>query len=75
MVVKVLSTKVRVTGGSEQPESATTKVVHDDLRLATFLVKTVCDGRGRRLVDDAKDVKAGDSASVLGYLALCVLEV
>jgi hypothetical protein len=58
-VVKVLPTKVRVTSGSQHlkhtnrqernVESATTKVVHDDLRLATLLVKIVCDGWPRPL--------------------------
>jgi hypothetical protein len=86
-VVEVLPTKVRVTGDSEHLkhtivnrqerniESATTEVIHDDLRLATLLVKTVCNGRGRRIVDDTKDIKASNNAGILGCLTLSVIEV
>ena len=55
-------------------EGAAAEVVDHDLLIA-FLIETVGEGRGRRLVDDALDVQARDLARILGRLTLCVGEV
>jgi hypothetical protein len=55
-------------------EGAAAEVVDRD-RLVLLLVEAVGERRGRRLVDDALDVEAGDLAGVLGGLALGVVEV
>src|ERR1044071_6252098 len=49
--------------------------VEDEDRLVGLLVEPVGQRGGRRLVDDALDVQARDSAGVLGGLALVVVEV
>ena len=42
-------------------ERSTTEIVDDDLGFTTLLVKTIGDGGGGgRLVDDAKDLEAGN---------------
>ncbi len=55
-------------------EGAAAEVIDGD-QLVLLLVHAVGQGRGRRLVDDALDVEAGDLAGVLGGLALGVVEV
>ena len=55
-------------------ERAAAEVVDDD-RLVLLLVEAVGQCRGGGLVDDAKDVEAGDLAGVLGGLTLRVVEV
>ncbi len=40
-----------------------------------LLVEAVGERRGRRLVDDAQHLEAGDLAGVLGRLALGIVEV
>ncbi len=55
-------------------EGAAAEVEHED-RLVGGLVEPVGQRGGRRLVDDALDVEAGDLAGVLGRLALGVVEV
>ena len=49
--------------------------VEDEDRLVGLLVEAVRERGGRRLVDDAEDVEAGDLAGVLRRLALGVVEV
>jgi hypothetical protein len=87
-VVEVLAAKVGVAGRRLDGEDTTGDVqkrdiegsaaeVEDEhvllaLRLA---VETVGNGGGGRLVDDAENVKAGDSTSVLGGETLRVVEV
>ena len=53
---------------------AAAQVEHGDL-LVLLLVETVGECGGRRLVDDAQDVEAGDLAGVLRRLPLRVVEV
>ena len=55
-------------------ERTAAKVVDHDL-LVVFFVRAVGKSRGRRLVDDALDLQAGDGAGILGGLALAVVEV
>src|ERR671932_1435164 len=55
-------------------EGATAEV-EDENGLLLFLVKTIGERGRRRLVDDPLYVKTGDPTSVLGRLALGVLEV
>jgi hypothetical protein len=57
-------------------ECATSEIIDDDpgLRLG-LLVKTVGDGSGGGLIDNAKDLKASDGSSVFCCLALSVVEV
>ena len=78
---------MRITGGSEDLEdaivdgeeryieSSTTKIVDNDLRLATFLVETISDGGGGRFVNDAENLETGNSASIFSGLTLCIIEV
>jgi hypothetical protein len=87
-VVKVLSTQVGVSGsrldledtlldGQEGDiEGTTTQVEDEDVALTGgLLVETVGNGRGGGLVDDTKDVEAGNQTSILGSLTLRVVEV
>jgi hypothetical protein len=86
-VIKVLTTKVSVTSGSQNLEdtvvdgqkghieSTTTEIVDNDLALVTGLVKTVGDSGGGGLVHNTQDVKTGNSTGVLGGLTLSVVEV
>ncbi|ELZ48486.1 NAD-specific glutamate dehydrogenase [Halorubrum coriense DSM 10284] len=55
-------------------ERAAAEVVHED-GLVGLVVEAVRHGGGRRLVDDALDVEAGDLAGVLRRLTLLVVEV
>ena len=55
-------------------ERAAAEVVDGD-RLVLLLVEPVGQRRGRRLVDDAHHLEAGDAARFLGGLALRVVEV
>ena len=86
-VVKVLTTQVGVTSGSQDLENTvvdrqkgdiegtTTKIVDDNLALITGLVQSVGDSGGGRFVDNTENVQAGNSTSVLGGLSLSVVEV
>ena len=55
-------------------ERAAAEVEDGDL-LVLLLVQPVGQGRGGRLVDDPRDLQAGDLAGVLGGLPLAVVEV
>ncbi len=56
-------------------EGAAAQVEDEDRLLGAFLVEPVGESGGRRLVDDAHDVEAGDRAGILRRLALGVVEV
>jgi hypothetical protein len=76
-----------VTGGSQDLENtvingkkgniegSTTKIVDDDLSFSALFVETVSDGSSRWFIDDAEDLKTGNNTSILGGLALSVIEV
>ncbi len=84
--VEVVTAEVRVTGGRAHFDHAVADVedahiesaaaeVEDEDRLVALLVQAVGE-RGRcRLVDDAQYLQAGNTARVLGRLALGVIEV
>ena len=65
-----------VDGEKRNVECTTSEVVDNDpgFRLG-LLVKTVGDGGGGGLIDDAENLQAGDSSSVFCCLALSVVEV
>merc|ERR1719191_1556138 len=85
-LVEVLASQVRVAVGrhnledavvdrkQRNVERATAKVVDKDVLLG-LLVKTVRDGRGSGLVDNAENLKARNRSGILGRLALRVVEV
>ena len=87
VVFKVLATKMGITHGGQDLkdaitdgkkgdiESSTTEIVDDDLRFLALLVKTVGDGSSGRLVDNTKDMKAGNGTGILGSLTLSVVGV
>ena len=85
-LVEVVAAEVVVTRGRLDLEHAVADLQHrhveraaaeveDEDRLVGLLVEAVGQRGGRRLVDDALDVQAGDPAGVLGRLALIVVEV
>ena len=85
-LVEVVAAEVVVTRGRLDLEDAVADLQHghveraaaeveDEDRLVGLLVEAVGERGGRRLVDDALDVEAGDPAGVLGRLALVVVEV
>lgn len=87
-VVEVLTTQVSVTSGGldledtllngkeRNIEGSSSEIEDEDVALTLLLlVKTVGNGSGGRLVDDTEDVKTGDETSILGGLALRVVEV
>jgi len=87
-VIEVLATQVGVSGGGldledtllngqeRDIESATTEIEDQDVALAlNLLVKTVSDGSSRGFVDNSENVQAGNETSILGGLALSVVEV
>jgi hypothetical protein len=89
--VEVLATQVGVTSGGldgedatgdgeeRDIESAATEVEDEHVALLLVLgvgrVKTVSNSGGGRLVDDTKNVEAGDRTGVLGRQTLRVVEV
>ena len=85
-LVEVVATEVVVTSGRLDLEHTVTDFEHRDVkrpaaevededRFVGVLVEAIGERRGRRLVDDAFDVKPGDLAGVLRCLALRVIEV
>ena len=86
-LIPVIATQVVVACGRENLEDAiahledgnvkgtTAEVEDEDLLVDALLVKAVSQRCCGRLVDDALDLEAGDLASVLGCLTLCVVEV
>ena len=72
VVVKVLTSKTRVTNDSQGLEDTVVdrkeghiegpiiEVADDDARLATLLVRTVGDNGSGRFVDDAKNLQTTD---------------
>lgn len=87
-LIEILTTQVGVTGGGKDLEdtlingqernikSTTTEIVDNDVALASIsLIKTVGNGGGGGLVDNAEDVEAGNDTGILGSLALVVVEV
>lgn len=56
-------------------EGSTTEIIDDDLDLTALLVEAVRDRGGGGLLDDAQDLEACDYTSILGGLALGVIEV
>ena len=56
-------------------EGAAAKVIHRDLAVTFFFIHAEGEGRGRRFVDDALDIKARNATGVLGGLALRVIEI
>jgi len=86
-VIEILTTKMGITSGGldlkdalldgqkRDIEGSTSKIEDKNILLGTLLVKAIGNGGGSGLVDDTKDVKARDDTSILGCLALRVVEV
>src|SRR5690606_36873307 len=70
----VLSVNVR-NFDDGQIESTTTQVVHSNGTITALLVQAISQGRSSRLVDDPLHFQARNLASILGRLALAVIEV
>mmetsp|Transcript_19994 Transcript_19994/g.22321 ORF Transcript_19994/g.22321 Transcript_19994/m.22321 type:complete len:120 (+) Transcript_19994:1250-1609(+) len=64
-----------VNGQDGHIEGSSTKVVHQDVLFLGLLVQAVGNRGGGGLVDDAEHVEAGNGSSVLGGLALGIVEV
>ena len=85
-LVPVVAAQVSVAVGREHLEDAVGDVEDRDVEraaaqvedrdlLVLLLVEPVGQRRGRRLVDDPRDLEAGDLAGVLGRLPLAVVEI
>ena len=87
-VVEVFTTQMGVTSSGlhlkdsilncqqRHIESASTHVVDQHISLpSALLVKTISDGSGSRLVDDAQHVHAWNGACIFGGLTLRIVEV
>src|SRR5690606_41687700 len=61
-------------GPPRSPLVPYTTLFRSDRALA-FLLQAVGERRGRRLVDDAQHLQAGDRPGVLGRLALRIVEI
>ena len=55
-------------------EGAPTQIIHRNLFIL-FLVQSVGQRSGRRLVDDAENLKPSNLARILGCLTLTVVEI
>lgn len=64
-----------VNGQDTDIESSTSEIKDKDVLLSSFLVQTIGDSCGGRLVDDPGNVQASDDTSVLGRLSLSIIEV
>mmetsp|Transcript_14595 Transcript_14595/g.29217 ORF Transcript_14595/g.29217 Transcript_14595/m.29217 type:complete len:108 (-) Transcript_14595:401-724(-) len=65
-----------VDGQEGDIEGTSSKIVDQDVLLTTALLfQTISNGSSSRLVDDTKHVETSDQTSVLGRLALRVVEV
>src|SRR6202162_4478451 len=85
-MVNVIATQVGVAVGRfnfdhafahfqyENVKRSAAKVVDRD-RLVLFLVEAVGQGRRRRLINNARNFKAGDFSGLLGGLALAVVKI
>jgi hypothetical protein len=81
-VVKLLSTKMGITSGSQDfndtivngkernIKCSSSEIVDDDLRFAALLVKTVGDSGGTGFVNDTENVETSDCSYDLGGLRL-----
>src|SRR6267154_1574374 len=74
-VIEVLTTKVGVTSSCQDLKDTIVKIIHDDLQLPAFLVKTVGDSGSGGFIDDAKNLKACNCTSILSCLMLSIIEV
>ena len=85
-IVEVVAAEVRVAVGRLHLDDALADLEHRDVeraaaevvdgdRFVLLLVEAVGERRGRRLVDDAQHVQAGNLAGVLRRLPLRVVEV
>ena len=86
-VVKVFSSQVSVTscghhlkdavvnGEDGHIKGATTQVEHQDVVLATLLVKAVGNGCCCGLIDDALHSQTSNDSSIFSGLPLCIVEV
>jgi hypothetical protein len=87
-LVEVLTTKVGITargkhledalvdGKERDIKSATAEIVHNDVTFTGIcLVQTISDSGGRGFVDDPENIETGNDTSILGGLALVVVEV
>jgi hypothetical protein len=88
VVVKVFTTEVGVTGGSldlkdallnsqeGHIEGSSTQIENQYIPLAQdFLVQSICNGSGSRLIDDTQNVETRNCASILCGLMLRVIEI
>ena len=85
-LVKVVAAQIGIAAGGQHGEGsvldlddgdikgAAAEVIDEDL-LGSFVVQTVGDGGGGRLVDDAQDIQPRDPACILRGLALAVVEI
>lgn len=87
-IVKVLTTQVGITcggfdledalfdGQEGNIESSTAKIEDEDVAFTNgLLVEAVGDSGGSRFINDTEDVQTTDGTSVLGGLALRIIEV
>jgi hypothetical protein len=86
-VVEVLTPKMGVTSSSQDlknaivdrqkanVEGSTAKIVDDDLGLPAFLIESISNSGGRRLVDNTKNLQTSDCPCIFGGLTLTLVEI
>ena len=86
-VIEIFTTNISITSSRQDLEDTYTdgkeghvegfssEMVDNGLGFTIFLVKTVDDGSGGRLVDDMEDVETGDGMGILDSLTLSGVEV